>query len=268
MARRQGDTRTASSARHDRYRTNTQDLDWPEERANAEGLNVGDIERLASALVGGGLLVRSIPRLPSLAAGVGTMVGAALLQRGLTGHCAVYNAFDLNTVSRSDTAMLGRRKIRTSRAIKIEESIDVAKPARELFRFWRDLRNWPEVMAHIRSVEPFGDRLSHWVLATAPGGPSLEWDAQIINEVEHSRIAWRTLKGAMIAHAGSVEFMPIAVDDRDITRVTVTLQYEPLGGPVGAALAKALGQDPNRTVAAGLARFKDIMESESTPTPG
>jgi uncharacterized membrane protein len=42
--------------------------------------------------------------------------------------------------------------------------------------------------------------------------------------------------------------------------VTVTLQYDPPGGPLGAALASVFGQDPAKTIGEDLARFKEMME--------
>ena len=86
------------------------------------------------------------------------------------------------------------------------------------------------------------------------------WDAEIINEVDDERIGWRTLKGAVVAHAGSVIFEAIG---GATTNVTVTLQYDPPGGPLGAALASLLGQDPAKKIGEDLSRFKEVMEHET-----
>ena len=39
------------------------------------------------------------------------------------------------------------------------------------------------------------DGTSHWV-AAGPAGLSVEWDAEIINEIENTLIAWRALPGS------------------------------------------------------------------------
>ena len=101
---------------------------------------------------------------------------------------------------------------------------------------------------------------SHWIVDTLPHAPEIEWDAEIINEVDDERIGWRTLKGAVVEHAGSVVFEAIG----RATKVTVTLQYDPPGGPLGAALASLLGQDPAQKIGEDLARFKEVMEKPST----
>ena len=266
MAHLQDGISTQPATEEKRYRTNRQDLGWTEEQAESTRMNVSSTERFLSGLLGAGLLVRSIGRLPSVAAGAGTLMGAALLQRALTGHCAVYGSLGIDTHDPSDTSTVGRRKVSTARAMKVQQSTTIERPREELYRFWRKLENLPKVMRHVRSVECVNERLSHWVVDTLPGVPSIEWDAEIINTVDNERIGWRTLSGSSVTHAGSVEFAPSG--NGQGTRITVTLQYDPPAGPVGAAIATLFGRDPNRTIAADLARFKEAMETEARSSTG
>lgn len=252
------DTRT-------RYRTRTNDLDWAEEQARRDEPNVGETERMISTLIGGGLLFRSALR-PSWRSGLSALLGVALLHRGLTGYCPGYARLGVDTSephagNSGDTSLLGRRKIRTSRAVKISQTVTVGRSLGDLYRFWRNLENLPKVMSHVRSVEIVNDQLSHWVIETLPGAPTVEWDAEIINEVEDDRIGWRTLRGSDVDHAGSVEFEP---DEDGCTRVTVTLQYDPPAGPIGVAVASLLGQDPAKKISSDLQHFKEMMETETS----
>jgi uncharacterized membrane protein len=261
MAHMHGGIRTSSISGRERYRTNTQDMDWQEEQAGRIYQNVGDVERIACGLIGGGLLLRSALRPSWLAGGIGALIGAVLVHRAVTGYCAGYGAMGISTKEPEDTSSIGRRKVHTDRAVKVEQSITINRPPQDLYRFWRQLENLPKVMSHVQSVQSLNDRLSHWVVNTVPGAPSVEWDAEIINEVEPERIGWRTLHGAAVDHAGSVEFQPIG--DGGSTRVTVTLQYDPPAGPIGAAAAALIGQDPSQTIAEDLQRFKQAMETEA-----
>lgn len=62
----------------------------------SQQVNVGDTERLASIL-GGGLVLISMARFGSLTSVLGTLLGAGLIYRGLTGHCHLYEALEMNT---------------------------------------------------------------------------------------------------------------------------------------------------------------------------
>lgn len=239
-----------------RYRTNKQDIDWQEERADASQ-NIGEMQRLFSAIAGVGLILGGLRR-RSLGGGALAIGGVSLLYRAATGYCPALGAMGIDMGGMQDTNRLGRRKVHSGQATKVRRSIDINRPAAELYRFWRALDNLPRIMSHLKSVDVISDRLSHWVVNTLPGLPTVEWDAEIINDVENERIGWRSLNESDVDHAGSVEF---ETSGEGSTRVTVTLQYEPLAGRLGTAVAKLIGQDPELKIADDLQRFKESMEA-------
>jgi uncharacterized membrane protein len=231
-------------------------LDWREERADASQ-NIGEAQRLVSAIAGIGLIIEGWRR-RSLAGGALAVGGVALLYRAATGYCAVLDAMGVDMRGMQDTNHLGRRKVHTDQATKIRRSIEIHRSPNELYRFWRTLDNLPRIMSHLESVQVITDRFSHWAVKTLPGLPTIEWDAEIINDVENERIGWRSLNDSDVDQAGSVEFEPVG---GGATRVTVTLQYAPVAGRLGAALAKFIGQDPDFKIADDLERFKESMEA-------
>lgn len=251
--------RTVSQERRHRYRTNKQDLAWTEERADGEKArhNIGEEQRVLSAVAGAGLLAVALPKRSWLGAGLAT-AGIGLLYRAASGYCPAVAALGLG-VRNSKTNRLGRRKIHSEQATKIERTIEINRPADELYRFWRSLENLPCVMSHLESVQVITDRLSHWVVRTMAGVPLVEWDAEIINDVENERIGWRSLNGSDVDNTGSVRFEPTADGQR--TRLTVTLQYALPAGKVGTVIAKLVGEDPDSQIAEDLQRFKHSIES-------
>src|SRR4029453_15844100 len=78
-------------------------------------------------------------------------------------------------------------------------------PLAEVYGFWRRLQNLPQFMAHLDAVTEGSDGQSHWV-AIGPAGLAIEWDAEIINEIENKLIAWRLLPGSDVVTAGPVIF--------------------------------------------------------------
>lgn len=269
MAHMRGGIRTTSRSGQEGYNPKRRDMEQGEteqagsskrDSGHAES-NVSDTERLLSGILGGGLLLRSVMRPSRMSSGIAALLGIGLLHRATTGYCAAYGAMGISSRKGDDTSSLGRQKIRTDRALKIEQSVTINRPPEDLYRFWRRLDNLPQVMSHVQSVQVVDDRRSHWVVETIPGAPTIEWDAEIINEVENERIGWRTVNGATVEHAGSVAFQPAG--DGQGTRVTVTLQYDTPAGPIGAAIAGFFGQDPGQKVADDLQRFKETMEAQA-----
>jgi uncharacterized membrane protein len=50
------------------------------------------------------------------------------------------------------------------------------------------------------------------------------------------------------------------------TEVRVTLDYQPPGGGLGAAVARLFGEEPSQQVMDDLRHFKELMEAGEIPT--
>ncbi len=158
-----------------------------------------------------------------------------------------------------------------NRGVHVRESVRLELPIADVYGFWRHLDNLPRFMRHLDAVtEHAGTDRSHWV-ATGPAGLRVEWDAEIINEVENHTLAWRSLPDADVVTAGSVTFRPVR--DGRSTQLTVHLQYAPPAGKAGAFLASLFGRAPEQTVREDLRRLKQLLEAgelarATASTPG
>jgi len=225
-------------------------------------INLGQTERWISAVGGGALALYGLTRgsLGGIALG---LLGAALVQRGVRGHCEVYQAMGFNSAGETAPRNSENVSVRGERGIKVEQSVTINRSAEELFRFWRNFENLPRFMNHLESVHVTGVNRSHWV-AKAPAGTTVEWDAEVYNEKENELIAWRTLEGADVDSAGSVRFEQGAGGRGTVVRVV--LKYDPPGGAVGAAVARLFGENPEQQIDEDLRRFKQLMEAGEVAT--
>jgi uncharacterized membrane protein len=214
--------------------------------------NIAEIERWLSLLGGGVLTLYGLTR--GNLRGVGlAVIGGALLQRGVTGHCHMYGALGLNTAERLGSPV----KMRAEAGVKIARQIIVLRPVDELYHFWRDFENLPRIMRHLESVHVISPTRSHWV-GQGPLGMRFEWDAEIFAEKENEMISWRSLEGSEVITSGSVHFLPGPGDQS--TQLNISLKYNPPAGKVGAALAGLLGESPERQIDDDLRTFKWVME--------
>ncbi len=141
----------------------------------------------------------------------------------------------------------------------VTTSITINRTPEEVYRYWRDFHNLPRFMFHLQSVQLTGDGRLHWA-ARGPAGTTVEWDAEIVQEVPNERIAWRSVQGADVANAGAVRFTP-APGGRG-TEVTVELEYATPAGAVGGAFAKIFGEHPLQQAKDDLRRFKQVLETD------
>jgi uncharacterized membrane protein len=225
------------------------------------GVNVADGERWVSALGGAALAAYGLARLRenSAAGAVLTAAGGALMYRGATGHCSVYAATGFTTADPDET----RRRLAGSGGINVEEAVTINRPPNLLYDFWRDFEHLPAFMRNLVAVRALDVRRSHWVVR-ALGNQTVEWDAEIINEIPSELIAWRTLAGSDVVSAGSVHFEPTA---RALeTRVRVRLQYDPPAGKAAGAILWMFGREGSQIIREDLRRFKQLMETGEVPT--
>ena len=235
------------------------ELEYPADaidRRVRSGRNISEMERWMSIAAGTGLALYGMSRRRGRG-WVLAALGGMLVQRGASGHCHTYDLFGINTAGTGGDT---RHALGGSRGVNVEERVIINRPREELYRFWRNLENLPRFMSHLESVERITDTLSRW-RAEGPGRTTVEWNAEIINEVEHSIIAWRSIEGSDVASAGSVHFDPAGAGR---TLVRVRLQYSPPGGKAGAALATLVGKDAASQIREDLMRFKQMTESGDT----
>jgi uncharacterized membrane protein len=221
--------------------------------------NVGKAERAVSVIAGTVLAVVGAKRRDAWGAGL-AILGAGFLRRGVTGYTYSYQFLGIRTADKGQGKNIS---VPYELGIKVERSITINKPKEEVFRFWRNLENLPHFMKHLKSVKVTGEKTSHWV-ANAPAGRTVEWDAEIINEIENQLLAWRSLEGSSVQNAGSVHFTD-AAGDRGM-KLRISLQYNPPGGVLGALFAKMFGEEPEQQIASDLRRLKAMIESGQVPT--
>lgn len=142
--------------------------------------------------------------------------------------------------------------------VTVAHSVIVAAPRAGIYRFFRDFNNLPRFMEDVDRIEVKDGRHSHWSVR-APGGRAVEWDAEIHEEREDERIAWRSVGEPDIHNSGVVEFRD-ALGGRG-TEVKVTLRYEPPFGRLGRGIAKLTGHEPEVQLRSNLRRLKQIMEA-------
>lgn len=221
---------------------------------NLNTMNLHPAERWASIVGGGALVISGIER--GRRGIVRTVVGAAMLQRGLTGHCLAYQVFGVRTRP-------SKAAVPYELGVRARATVTIARPREKIFEFWQQLENLPRFMRHLVSVEPLGEKRSRWT-ARGPMDKHVTWDAEIINEVPDELIAWKSLPGSDVDSAGSVRFQD-APGGRG-TEIRVELQYSPPAGVVGAYVARLFGREPEQEIAADLGRLKQFLESGEIAT--
>jgi uncharacterized membrane protein len=234
--------------------------DTPGTRAVARGVGVREFA------AGAGILAqrRPVPGLWARVAGDGmdlALLANALRSRSKSRKVAValgavagIAAVDVVAATRTS------RRVHPTRTgqdgtFTVSAGVTVNRSAEDAYALWRDFSRLPDFMIHLLSVSADG---KHWV-AKRPGGGTVDWDAEITEDVPGRRLSWRSVEGADVDNAGTVTFA--AAPGGRGTEVRVELTYEPPLGKAGNAAARLLGEQPRQQVTDDLRRFKQVLET-------
>ncbi|HZJ16963.1 MAG TPA: SRPBCC family protein [Chthoniobacteraceae bacterium] len=139
---------------------------------------------------------------------------------------------------------------------RIEKDIEVNEPLSTVYNQWTQFESFPHFMEGVKSVRQLDDRHLAWRAEIL--GREVDWEAEIIEQVPDECIAWRCTSGH--PNMGAVYFEPLGPDR---TKVTLVLEYEPLGA--AEKIADALGALSIR-VEGDLRRFKKFIEERGAET--
>jgi len=105
-----------------------------------------------------------------------------------------------------------------SRILRLEKSIQIARPPAEVFDAWVDIEQLPMMVEALESVSSIGHR-SHWNARVK--GVTTQWDAELTQLIVNQAIGWKSVSGPK--HSGRITFSPLGND----TLVHVQMNYVP-----------------------------------------
>jgi uncharacterized membrane protein len=226
--------------------------------AMKQASNVGTTSRVLSLFAGAALAYHGWTKKESALGKSLTVAGAYLLLRGTSGYCLVNEALHIDK-GRSD-----------NKGFEIKSSVTILKPRNEVYRFWRQLDNLPKFMQYLQEVSETNSGRSHWV-AKVPKNftdkkalSEVEWDAEIVQEEENSRISWRSLPGSEVDNSGEVHFSDAPANLGTVVQAKIS--YHPPLGAVGELAAMLLNTGFKELVKQDLRRFKRLLEAGEIPT--
>ena len=209
-------------------------------------VNLGITERVVSLAGGSFLIYHALKNDQKTYQIPATLAGLYLLSRAATGHDPIYS-------------LAGKHKLPdTVKNINIITKFTVNKPRQEVYDFWRKLSNLPLFMEHLEQVEVLDEKRSHWKSKLPGHLGTIEWDAEIVKEIDGELLGWNSLPGASIHNAGKVEFRDA---DENGTELHVVISYRAPFGDIGEGIASLLNPMVKKMIIKDVKGFKRYIEA-------
>jgi len=138
--------------------------------------------------------------------------------------------------------------------LRLEESIQIARPVSEVFQAWIDLEELPRFMEYVKRVRVAG-QTSYWTVTV--DGKDFKWQVRTVQLIPNEAIGWKSTRGPK--HSGRMSFSKIGDD----TLMHVTMNYAPPLGNLSSALPSGADQLESH-IAKSLRDFKHALEQPSS----
>ena len=136
----------------------------------------------------------------------------------------------------------------------VQESIEVQAPLQDVFDYWSNLENFPQIFSNVEEVRVIDQDTSHWRLK-GPLNTDVEFDATTTEMSPERGIGWRS--EGEVDNSGQVRFEEVA---EGRTRIDVTMDYaDPPGGRIGEMAAEVV-QNPDKQMREDLENFARQVE--------
>jgi uncharacterized membrane protein len=215
--------------------------------APLEKQNISTNERLIS--LGASLLLTYLGARSFKKGGFGFLVPAGyLLYRGVSGHCPINEAIRRNTAEGAEP-------------FEFSKSITIRRNKEEVYDYWRDLENLPNILKHVERVEKISEDRYLWTANFY--GQRFDWEAEITDDKQGERISWQATGDSDVENYGSVLFTDST--HAGATDLIVTLGYKPANTELGRKVAKIFNPVFKQRVKEDLRSFKRFMETSEVP---
>jgi uncharacterized membrane protein len=223
--------------------------------------NVSKGERIASGVIGGGLLMYGIPNFLTLPGQLSNLSGVYLLARGLTGHCLIYKAFGIDS---TPNGRMHHRGLTDPHPIQLRQTIRLAKPLREVYDFCRNQELVAKSFPTVKQVKKIDEHRSIWMFSDTAELVSFPVTVEISQESEGEQISWTAFPESRFRLNGTLQFREGPHEQE--TELIVTVHMIPPAGIMGSKLMKWLSPVSEDALNETLHRLKQVMETGTITT--
>ncbi|HKO87542.1 MAG TPA: SRPBCC family protein [Burkholderiales bacterium] len=213
-------------------------------------VNLTKVDRIGYIAGGVALLGYAIGRPTTVRGGSAAGLGSWLLYQAYTGYNPMFSPLGIR-VNQNPAEQDAKETIVLDEAITINANRD------DLFLFWQDEQNLQRIAPRVQSIEKLDATRSRWTIAGPKGAP-LVWESEITSQIPGREIAWRTTHKNALTHFGKVIFRDATGGRGSV--IGVHLEYVSPGGALGTAIARMMGQSPQRLVVDTLRNLKQLIE--------
>lgn len=227
----------------------------------ASSLNVSNGERLASGLIGSGLLIFGIPNFLSLRGQLSSLAGLALLTRGVSGHCPLYSTLGIDTTT---DGRMHHRGITDPHPFQLRQTMKTFRSPVEVYAFCCDQELLARCFTTVKQIKKIDERRTLWIFSDKAELVSFPVTVEITQQVEGDQLSWTAFPDSRYRINGTLRFKSGPLNQE--TEVTATLHMNPPAGILGGTLMKWFSPVTQEALNEVLHKMKQLLETGAVTT--
>jgi uncharacterized membrane protein len=227
----------------------------------ASSCNISNGERVASGLIGSGLLMFGIPNFLSLRGQLSNIAGLALLIRGVSGHCPIYSALGVDT---TPNGRMHHRGITDPHPIQLRQTISTFRSPAEVYAFCCDQELLARSFTTVKQIKKIDQRRTLWIFSDQAELVSFPVTVEITQQVENDQLSWTAFPDSRFRINGTLQFK--AGPHKQETEVTATVHMNPPAGILGGTLMKWFSPVTQEGMNEVLHKMKQLLETGAITT--
>ncbi|HYX31798.1 MAG TPA: YgaP-like transmembrane domain [Oligoflexus sp.] len=231
--------------------------DYPETSKH----NVSKRERVASGVIGGGLLMYGIPNFLTIPGQVSNLAGVLLLTRGVTGHCPVYSRFGIDS---TPNGRMHHRGISDPHPLQLRQTMSTSRSMHEVFEFCHHQEQVALCFPNVKEVQKIDERRSIWMFMDSAELISFPVTVEITQDVEGQQLSWTAMPDSRFRIHGTLQFKAGPHDQE--TEIITTVHMVPPAGILGSTLMKLLSPVTQEALNEILHKMKQMLETGAITT--
>lgn len=222
--------------------------------------NVSSFARILSTGVGTIALVYGLRQMRSMKGLLSGIAGSMLVARGVSGHCFLYKALDVDT---SPDGLAKGKGLLDPHPYELKRSLTIWRPRNEVYNKFRDFTYISKIIPNIRKVEKFSEHTYQLVYANEKG-KSFPIDLEILNEQEMELVSWTLAPEGKKLLKAVIKFKDGPKESS--TELHTELVLTPPAGAIGTAVMKIFGPFNQQILNSSLLKLKQFIETGEVAT--
>ncbi|MFW7377271.1 MAG: YgaP-like transmembrane domain [Oligoflexus sp.] len=228
--------------------------------SSSSEVNLSNVGRIFSASLGTLALFYGVSHIKNAKGWVAAALGLSLVNRGVSGHCVLYEAMDVNTAPQG---LAEQKGLMDPHPFQIHQAMTIWKTKADVYRLLNDIHQFKKVIPLLQEVEQQQEN-QYLMRYGASDERSFDVELERVSQVADEKLNFNISPQSKLFL--QVELILKDAAKPNATEIYARLTVHPPAGALGSAIMKSFGPVNQQVLKHILHRMKQLAETGEVAT--